>query len=96
MVNLVSEIENQGCINCGKKLESEEISKLINTGKVKCPHCGTKLKLPAYNPFEKDEFRTTTTNCTNCGAALGTDEIVRLKETGRVKCRVCSETVRSV
>ncbi|MCG3218140.1 MAG: hypothetical protein H7643_04030, partial [Candidatus Heimdallarchaeota archaeon] len=44
-VNLVSEIEKQGCTNCGKKLDSEVINKLINSGKVICPFCNTKLKL---------------------------------------------------
>ena len=95
-VNLVSEIEKQGCTNCGKKLDSEVINKLINSGKVICPFCNTKLKLPDYDPFETNEFRNIPSNCPNCGASLSSDQTVQLKETGRVKCKVCSETIRTV
>jgi DNA-directed RNA polymerase subunit RPC12/RpoP len=95
-VNLVSEIEKQGCINCGKKLGAEEINKLISTGKIKCPFCGTKLKLPDYNPFEKNKFIKMPSTCTNCGTALNSNEIVQLKETGRVKCKACSKTIRTM
>ena len=95
-VNLVSEIEKQGCTNCGKKLDTEVINQLINTGTIKCPFCNTQLKLPDYNLFDTNELRNLPTNCSNCGTTLNSDQMVQLKETGRVKCNVCSEVVRSV